>query len=443
MALLMPSINAHDRLIRAMVRIQREHAFFSYILMNFKVTAEADPFIPTAGVSKAGDFMYNEGFIKSLDNAELIGLLVHEVMHVAKGDFFRQGNREHDIWGIASDCIINYILKQEGFTLPKNGYLPDHSGHLTIAGKDYCVAGKNTEQFYDELFKNLPKIRLMINGGGGKGKGDNGDQEGSGFGDGQGENDSPEGNCGCNGYDPKKNKSHGGFDVHIQCGESSSQSAQSESKWKKVVIEAATSARARGTMPGCMESTVDKLLNPIIDWRTRVMKFITNEIPVDYTNRLPSRAFYATGVWSPRVLRENLEVFISVDYSGSTMGDRPFFLTETAAILNSYEQVKGRLLFWDAALHEENDFAITRENRNSLLDLKVKGCNGGTTMSCYADYCEQKGYKCRLHIILTDGEIEYEPRVPQGNIIFVLTKNGRDDIVKKYGAVCRVSDIEE
>jgi predicted metal-dependent peptidase len=192
-----------------------------------------------------------------------------------------------------------------------------------------------------------------------------------------------------------------------------------------------------------MLSVVDKLLNPTIDWRTRVMKFITSEIPVDYSNRLPNRTFYATGVWAPRVIRENLEVFISVDVSGSTINDRETFITEVAAILSSYEQIHARLIFWDAVVHEENDFEITKNNKDCLTSLKIKDCNGGTSLSSYQEYLERKDYKCRLHIIFTDGFLENTPKIPDGNIIFVLSQNGNDSIVKNYGAICRITDKGE
>jgi predicted metal-dependent peptidase len=112
-------------------------------------------------------------------------------------------------------------------------------------------------------------------------------------------------------------------------------------------------------------------------------------------------------------------------------------------ILNSYEQIKARLIFWDASVNPKNDHMITRNNKDLLTDLKIEDCNGGTSMSCYADYCEEKNYKCRLHILMTDGYIESDPRVPQGNIIYVLTKSGDDTHLKDTGIVCRLSDVEE
>jgi predicted metal-dependent peptidase len=407
--------NAHEKIIRTMVKLQQDHPFFSYILMNFKVTACDDSSVPTAGVDKHGSFFYKDAFILTLTPEEIQGLLVHECLHIAKGDFFRRGNREGTIWNIASDMVINHILLQEGFKLPKSGINPTKDGKVTVCGKDYNVKGKVTEEVYEELYQNATKI--MISGGGGKGKGENGE-------------DVPD---------------HGGFDIHIESpnGETQAEKAAAESKWKKIIIEAATNAQARGKLPGCVSDLVDKILNPTIDWRTRIQRFITNEIPVDYTNRMPGRSYYGTGIWVPKILRENIEVFVGVDVSGSTMYDRVYFIGEVMGILNSYEQIKARLIFWDASVNPKNDHMITRNNKDLLTDLKIEDCNGGTSMSCYADYCEEKNYKCRLHILMTDGYIESDPRVPQGNIIYVLTKSGDDTHLKDTGIVCRLSDVEE
>ena len=411
----MKAMNAHDMLIRAMCKVQQDHPFFSYILMHFKVTAKLDNTIRTAGVDKSGNFFYDEKFIISLTPDELRGLLVHEVMHLAKGDFFRIGNREKFIWNIASDMVINYIIKQEGFKLPTCVINPDAAGNITIGGKSYNVAKKTTEDVYDELIANAQKIQLQLGSGNGSGAGNNSDQD----------------------------SGHGGFDQHLEDNTESSQAAATESKWKKITIEAATNARARGKMPGCAESFVDKLLNPTIDWRSRIQKFITNEIPVDFTNRLPSRKFYATGVWMPKVLRENLSTGVGVDVSGSTVSDRKYFISEVAAILTSYEQVEARLIFWDYSVNPKNDYMITRQNRDTLPGIKIVDCDGGTKFGCYSEYLREKDYKCRLHIIFTDGFIETDFTPPDGSIIFVLTENGDDSIVKNYGAVCRITDTDE
>lgn len=380
------------------------------------MTAASDESIPTAAVNKYGNFFYNEEFILNLTEGQVLGTLVHETLHIAKEDFFRCGSRDLMIWNIASDCIINYIVKhEEKLDLPTNGLIPDVKGDIKIGGKKYSVKGKCTEELYEELIQNVDKINIPEIGHGGF------DQHLEGDSDGQGGRTGEEGEC-------------------SSCPATASSNA--EHKWKKVIIEAATNARARGNMPGSMESIVDKLLNPVIDWRKRILKFITNEIPVDYSNRRPGRRFYGTGVWAPSVLRENLEVFIGVDVSGSTIGDREYFMSEVAGILSAYEQIKARLIFWDASVNPSNDYEITSSNKDKLQQLVVHDCNGGTELSCYTRYCEEKNYSCRLHIILTDGYIERSPNMPNGNIIFVLSNGGDDKHLKDHGAVCKLTDVE-
>ena len=276
-------LNPRERIIKTMVTLQENYPFFSYILMHFKIEPGEAYGIPTIAVDIHGNLYYNTNFISTKSTAELEGLLVHETMHIAKGDFTRQENREASIWNIASDAIINYILIQEGFILPQ-GIVPDHSGNIQIANKRYNVRGKITEEFYDELVTNAEEIEISING------------DGDGDGDGNGKETEEEGGQNNEGGSSKqkKFKNHGNFDVHIEEKTTAAEKAKQAGKWRKITVEAATNAQARGKLPGCAVSLVDKILNPVIDWRSRIQRFITNEIPVDFTNRLPSRKFYGT-----------------------------------------------------------------------------------------------------------------------------------------------------
>lgn len=415
-----------ERVLKNIVRLQREKPFFSYIIMNFKMTAmkpDATLKPPTAAVNKYGDFFWAEPWFKELTDDEMQGVLCHESLHIAKGDFFRQGKRDLTIWNIASDCIINWYLNQEGITLPRKimvegkpieGYAPDGQGRVKVCKKTYTVKGKTTEQFYDELVMDATEIHIMYGSGG----------EGG----------------------------HGGFDVHLpgdkqDNGESSGKDQGThtvkaqEGLWKRITIQAATVAKQRGTLPGCAEEFIEEILNPKIDWRNRIKQFVTDDIPVDFCNRLPGRKFYGTGVWCPRIKRENIELFISIDCSGSTSPYRVEFVSEAVGILTCYPQVKGRIICWDTEVNEANDIEVdTCTAVQKVQGMHLRDINGGTELSSYNRYCEKKGYCSRLHVILTDGFIETKPVVPYGKILFVLTPDGDDKIIKNYGEVCRLSD---
>jgi len=428
-----------DRIVKATVILNREKPFFAYILMNFDTMQTGpDTKIPTMGVTKYGKLYWNEDFTKTLSSAELQYVLCHEALHIAKGDMFRRGSRDPLMWNVASDCIINDMINcEKELTPPKkivvtevvngvetqvtrdNGLIPNSSGNIKIGDKTYNVRNKTTEELYDEISDNAEKIKVCFGiTGAGTGNGEGGDG----------------------------NPGHGGFDIHIEGGKDdkgedsgdeengSASISAAESKWKKVAVEAATIARQRGRLPGSIENIVEGILNPVVDWRSRLRSFITNEIPVDFETRLPGRAFYSTGVWCPKIYRENMELFISVDCSGSTSNDRERFLTEIQDICTSHNQLKARVIFWSyGEINPNNDIEVDSQTLENVAKLNLRDVNGGTEFSAYARHLYRMGYTSKLHIVLTDGYIESKPEVPDGTILFVLCGHSTDEIVKNYG----------
>jgi len=418
--------NSAERVEKAAIDMQKTHPFFAYLLLQFNVKEAATDTLPTFAVNKYGHLFFNPKFADTLSYPQLAYVLAHEAMHIAKGDFFRVGDRDHLVWNVVSDCVINDILNMEGLTPPDMGYIPDKRGSIKINDKMYNVRDKSTEEFYDEVVKDLPVSYISSLSSGNMSGGENA-------------------------------PGHGGFDVHLEgdgdgqggktgeedgCENGGQSKASIESKaasdWKKVTIEAAVAARQKGCNSGFINSIVEGLLEPKIDWKSRLRSLVTNEIPVDYMNRLPGRSFYGTGVWCPKVHRENINLFISVDCSGSTSGDREDFISECVGIMTSHTQIKGRLICWDTQVDENNDIEVDSQCMDKFFKLDLRNISGGTELSSYTKYVEQKQYNSRMHIILTDGYIESKPRIPPGRCLFVLCKNGSDEIVKNYGDVIRM-----
>lgn len=420
------SMTPAERVTKAIIMLQKKRPFFAYILMHFE--AEQSESIPTFAVNKYGHLYFNAEFVEKQTNDQLQYILCHEALHIAKGDFFRVGARNPMIWNIASDCAINHMCNQEGMTPPSDGIIPDGKGVVEIAGKKYKIDGLAAEEIYDILIEDIPQITVHVNSKNGE----------------EGESNTP---------------GHGGFDVHLEGDkddkgestgeggggsgesiESSAAAAAAANKWKKVTVEAATVARQKGNLPGFAEELIEGLLNPKIDWRTRLKSLVTDEIPMDYTNRRPGRSFYGTGAWCPQVLRENINLFISIDCSGSTSGDRERFVSECVGIMGAHAQIKARLICWDTDVSEANDIEVTSNTPDKIAKLNLRDISGGTEFSAYADYIERKGYTSRMHIVLTDGYIEEKPRVPAGKCVFVLCGGATDSIVKNYGEVLYIKD---
>jgi predicted metal-dependent peptidase len=416
-------LNNAERIIKAKVDLNKSHPFFSYILMHFHINkAKTEEECPTMAVNQFGDLYWCEEFVKKLTNEELRAVLCHETLHVATLTFQRKGRRDHTIWNIATDLVINWILTQERFQLPKGVLLADHRGIYTFksgkSGKDIQIDlnNKNAEQVYEDLSKHAKQIKEITNA----------DDEGN--------------------YDGQVGKHlQGDKDAQGNStgkGKNASDVSKNESDWKRKAVEASTQAKMRGNMSAELERIVGSLLEPVVDWRNRLYAFITNELPCDFTMRTPSRRFISTGVYTPSVIRENLEVIIGEDVSGSIgMEESREFRSECVGISESFRQVKMRYIGWACTVDPEDDYLITNDNKNQLLDVKFKN-SGGTTLESFTNYIKEKEYKARVIVILTDGYIEHKPVVPEGvPILFVVSKNGSKEIVQNYGEVCSLNDV--
>lgn len=64
---------------------------------------------------------YNPTFIEPLSSDEQVFLLAHEVCHIAFDHIFRSEGKDHTIWNMATDAVINALLIKDGLPLIKGG----------------------------------------------------------------------------------------------------------------------------------------------------------------------------------------------------------------------------------------------------------------------------------------------------------------------------------
>jgi predicted metal-dependent peptidase len=94
-----------------------------------------------------------------------------------------------------------------------------------------------------------------------------------------------------------------------------------------------------------------------------------------------------------------------------------------------------RVIAWACHVDERDDIEVTNQTQDVLRKCKYFG-GGGTELSCLTRYIEEKEYKTRLLVVLTDGYIESNPQLPEGtDCLFVLSRNGHDEVVKNHGDV--------
>lgn len=279
-----------------------------------------------------------------LKDAELVGVVAHEVMHCAAQHLWRRGGRERVLWNVAADMVVNQALREAGITLPDGVYYPPPE-----------IAEEPVEITYEWL-----RRQQVCGGKGGKGG------EGEGI---------PKGKLVSSHEDwGKQGKGgQGGDDKTPQ---------EREGDWKVHVAAAAATLRQKcqGSLPAGLERLVGSLLAPRIDWRTVLARFLVSLSCDDYSYRRVRAAYTSLPgggmgrAYLPRLCSEKLRLAVALDTSGSiTDAQHAAFLSEVAAML--YGQggsTELHLYACDAAVHMNT--VLTPQD-----DLPVKFGGGGGT----------------------------------------------------------------
>ena len=91
---------------------------FGSVIANLEFQASKD--IATAGTD-GKVLLYNPEFVSGLSDKERTFLFAHEVCHVAFEHIFRSEGKDSRLWNIATDSVINALLKQDGLPMIEGG----------------------------------------------------------------------------------------------------------------------------------------------------------------------------------------------------------------------------------------------------------------------------------------------------------------------------------
>lgn len=297
---------------------------------------------------------YNREFIKSLTPDELLFLIGHEVMHCVYDHLGRKGSREHKLWNMANDYIVNYTLVKEKLgDMPKGGLYDDRYTDEMTSEEVYRLLEQNQAKFQMTLDEHLE-----MDG-----------SDGDGDGDGQG-------------GQQVTVTVQGGPDGPPKLTEEDKQKIRNEIK--AAVINAAQAVGA-GKVPAGVKRLIDAFTNPVMDWRTLLEMHIQSSIKDDYTFNRPSKRSWGVGGGASVILpgsnfKDTVDVAVCIDTSGS-MTDQMLrdFLSETKGIMETFDEFKLTLWTFDTQVY--NPKVFTPNNIDEIMDYEPAG-GGGTMFEC-------------------------------------------------------------
>jgi len=317
--------------------------------------------------------------------------------------FLRDKERHKEVFNIATDLVINNILVSNDFQLP-SGLVPYNNQFeickgFTIKDLDKKIA----EEVYNELMKS-GKIQF---------------KEVLGFGNKRFDKHLENNDKGGGGIRKDKRK----------------ETEEQERKWKRIISEASVYAKQRGDLPSNIERLVDLVLQEKINWKQLLYQYITRELPFDYTYNYPSKKSISSGFYMPSMLRENINVVVSVDTSGSiSQNELSEFLVEIINISKSFNNLSVTLIVCDAEIKEV--YKVENGNIDTIKNLKIYG-GGGTSHIPIYDYIREKLPETKFVINFTDGFSEFPDR-EEVRTIWVITKNGCKEEDLPFGNVIKL-----
>ena len=366
------------RLAKAKTSLILEHPFVGAIALGMPHDLQEG--VGTA-CTNGKRVLYDPNFVSDLTDDELKFLVAHECMHPMLEHNFRRQSRDPKKWNMAADYVINQLLVDEGIGKFIDG------GCLNKALYD---AGQGVSE---QIYTLLPESN-----GGGSG-------DGSGI---------------------------GGTGQDLEDGEgTASDQAQQAAEWKVKVAQAAQAAKMMGKLSAGMARLVDDILNPTVDWRDVLQRFVVKHKSSERSFARPNRRFLSQGLYMPSRSGERMgPIAFFVDCSGSV--DDTQLAQMAAEVRTVHEDLrpeKLHVVYFDAEVTHYDCFLP-----DDTVSISFHG-GGGTDVRAAFDFLDSEGHADGLActIVLTDGYTPY-PEGCSTPVIWAMTT----DMTAPFGDHCRV-----
>jgi predicted metal-dependent peptidase len=391
-----PSI--HDRFVKSRVKLIRESPFFGTLLLNtsYQITDE----VPTAATD--GDtLLLNEEFMEKQTQPHFQSILLHEVLHMA----LEHISRMKDVFlsdpmtaNIAADIVVNGIIRDNNLQLPEDAVFDNDLKHLSVR-EVYNILRQKQQEDKDYLKKKY----------------------------GTGEDDVN--------YCLQPGRGNKPSSQNPASGKGSS-GAKGKTNWKDVLNKAATIARTKsyGLKGSGLKRLFKDLLEPTIDWRDALYKYITAS-RTDFEGY--DRRFVHSGQYLDDLGGGRIRVMVFMDTSGSV--DEQLlseFIAELRFAVNALPQISGEMWYFDTDLYPQGDI------EEIFGTPKLQG-GGGTSftepLKKLKEMAEEDSTTQTLGIIFTDGYARLNNlEDPDCPVLWCISPGGEDSSRMPFGEVVRI-----
>lgn len=379
-------MNYHEKMSALRTYVVLEDPFFSTILLHLRV--KYVDYVPVAAVDGHSLFINPETFFTKFDEAEQRFILYHEVMHVALETMHLMEGRNHAVMNIASDVIINHMLKKDICSRDRSIKFPQG-----IIDEDALAEeGKTQLGVYNILMKRVQDAIQQMQGEG----------EGGGQGDGQGQSQ------GDDGKDDGKGMPQGtGIDgkrIDKVMGDPGKTQGERESNRMKQKVMTQQAVQAHNMMKKAGKENanimraVDDTLQPKLPWDEILRDFVVRQRDDTRSWQRMNRRFLPQGIYAPSQSGDCLgPIVVAVDCSGSVGNDElSAYAVEMKAIHDDMRPTAMHVVYFSHQITHVDSFTPEDE-----VTIGAKG-GGGTAFSPIFRYVEENDLQPSCAVVLTD-----------------------------------------
>lgn len=308
----------------------------------------------------------------------LLGVCIHEIIHVIKFHAQRRKHREPMLWNIAVDISTNheietYLVNRNICKLPTNSVKSDkYEGWLE-------------EQIYDDLKNKLEK----------------------------------------DGKVPFDN-----FDLILEPSDEKLSPEEIQRKVGKAIEAGAEYARQRGDMPGWLADYVSEYKEVQLNWQALLRRFLAPIFPKTVSWDRPNKRLINRNIYMPSVIKDGVgKLAICVDTSGS-VSDKEInhFISEMNYILSEMTPEEVQIIWFEGQVWQ-----IDHYKAGESFVVPEKMSRGGTVLK---NAIEAIDINPKCVIVLSDLEVDFNGYdIPSCPTLFISTT----DIVAPWGQTIRLS----
>lgn len=365
------------------------------------------------------NMFFNREFIDTLNDDELLGLILHETLHLALYHNSRNQGKHMKLWNVACDLEVNSIIDSLGFKLPEGGLMPE---------KDFNLPARlSSEMYYDQIYKELEDMKSKMKNGKGKGKGTGG------FGIGNGD---------LGKYDRDTLDDHNTWsktesesELIKQVADQVVKSAMeknindiNKSEIKDNLTEAlqkSSKSRRHGDTPGDFINKVKVTGNGKVKWNYILNRLIRRTLSSNYLSSFKRTSRRYGELVKGKIKNHKIDnIIVAVDTSGSINEKLHERFMEEIILIRRMFKVDIRYIQCDTRVTQD----IKLKRYTNIEDIEIKG-GGGTDFNPVFEYIKEKNYKPNAILYFTDGCGDY-PKSSNIDTLWILDND--DDLPEYY-----------